>query len=273
MSTSKKLDAEPTSGKYKFVMPSRTPLECINWYAGRSVSSESHGSYFLFYETLMDGFKFKCIDTLVKADSKLTYRYEPAGNTFLTKDSSNMREYEVIQVMNSIEGYNQQYTTLWNSDGLRKKIVKERFSYDEDKKSSLNDGDSIVSSSKKNGFDMNLEDRREAYGGMTMVRNEVRNTHTQTTTYYYDSIQPKMSAIRQYSGLKLRFLVFGNRELQVGQTLDLSFMKTKMFDEETKENSKDETLSGKYLITSIRYLYRINNFEMSIEVVKDTKEK
>lgn len=273
LNSAKKIDIEDTSGNYKFVMPSTTPLECINWYAGRSISSESRGSFFLFYETLKDGFQFKCIDTLADKDAKLTYRYEPAGLEPVIKDVSNIRSYEILQAINSVEGYDEHYTTLWNSDSIRKKIVKQNFSYDENKKSKLNGGDSVTSSSKENGFDINLEERRQAYGGKVIVRSEARNTHTQTQNYYYDSIQPKLSAMRQYGGLRIQFLVFGNRDLQIGQTINLSFMKTKMFDSETKENSTDETLSGKYLITAIRYKYRINSFEMSIEAVKDTKEK
>lgn len=273
LDSTKALEVEQTAGNYKFVMPSLPPVECINWYAGRSLSTESGGSYFLFFETLNDGFRFKCVDTLVEVEPKFNYRYEPAGNTFLVKDVTNIREYEVYKVADTLNGYDELYTTLWNSDSVRKKIVKHRFDYDTDAKSSLNRGGSLVSSNSKNGFDQNLGDRRQAFGNQVIVRSESRSTHTQTDAYTYESIQPKLSAMRQYDGLRLRCLVFGNRDLQIGQTLNLTFMKTKMYDEESKANSTDETLSGNYLITAIRYVYKINSFEMSIEVVKDTREK
>lgn len=271
LSTDKALEAESTSGVYKFVMNGRTPLECINWYAGRSISSESKGSYFLFYETLKNGYSFKCVDTLVGKEAQATYRYEPAGTDFLIKDITNIKDYEVIQTVNTLEGIDEQYTTLWNADSIRKKIVKEKFNFDKDKKSTLNKGDSIISSNNKNGFDVDMNDRREAFGMKNIIRNEDRNTHSQTQTYYYPALQPKLSAIRQYHGLKLRFLAFGNNKLQIGQTLNLSFMKTKMFDKDSKSDSVDFLLSGKYLITAIRYIYKLNSFDMSIEVIKDSK--
>lgn len=271
LSSTKKLEVEETVGSYKFVMPSITPFECINWYAGRSISSESNGSYYLFYETLKDGFKYKCVDTLVEKEPIATYRYEPAGNTFLIKDVTNIRDYEVIQVTNSLEGVSELYTTQWVSDSIRKKITKNVYDFVKDKKSTLNRGDSLTSLSD-NGFDYDLSERRDIYGSNVLVRDENRNTHSQTSTYYYDAIQPKLGAIRQYSGLKLRIFVFGNNDLQIGKTININFMKTQMFDEESKANSFDETLSGKYLITAIRYIYKANNLEMAVEVVKDTKK-
>jgi hypothetical protein len=267
----KKLSVEPTVGVYKFVMPSKTPLECINWYAGRSVSSESNGSYYLFYETVKEGFRFDCVDTLVEKDAVGKYRFEPAGTSFYAKDLYNIREYNVVQVANTLDGFDEHYTTLWTTDLTRKKIVKSVFDYDKDKKSSLNQGASLTSSNKKNGFDADMAERREIAGTRVVLTNETRSTHTQTRTYYYDSTQPKLSAIRQYAGLKLRLLVFGNRSLQVGKTIDIDILKTRAFDSESKDQSRDEMLSGKYLITAIRYIYKINDFEMSVEVVKDTR--
>ena len=58
----------------------------------------------------------------------------------------------------------------------------------------------------------------------------------------------------------------------MGDTIDLAFNQTKMIDSSTKNNSKDLTLSGKYFITAIRYIYKINNFDMVMEVVKDTRD-
>ena len=48
----KAFKVEPTVGNFKFVMPSWSPFEAINWYAGRSTSANTSGSYFLFWETL-----------------------------------------------------------------------------------------------------------------------------------------------------------------------------------------------------------------------------
>ena len=79
--SSKPLGVEETHGQFKFVMPSWTPFEAINFYAGRSVSEESKGSFFLFYET-MRGFNFRCLDTLLQEEPDLTYRkrhYEHQG--------------------------------------------------------------------------------------------------------------------------------------------------------------------------------------------------
>lgn len=272
LSSNKALEIEETIGTHKFVMPSITPLEAINWYSGRSISTESNGSYFLFFETMRDGFKFKCVDTLAGAAPVTKYAYEPAGNTFLNKNVLNIKEYEVIQTADTLVGLDENYSTLWNADSIRKKIVKEKFDFDKDKKSTLNKGDSFSSSNEKNGFEEDMKERRESFGTKPVIRNEDRNTHTQSKDYYYGALQPKLSAIRQFNALKLRFLVFGNRKIQTGDVIELNFMKTRMFDAESKGESKDDVLSGRYLITAIRYIYKINNFDMSIEVVKDTRE-
>lgn len=272
--TEKQIKIEATSGKFKFVMPSWTPFEAINWYAGRSISSVSSGSYFLLYETLKSGFRFDCFETLVSDQEPVfEYRYEPAGLKTVIKDLTNIKEYEIVQLVNTLEGNGEHYTTLWSSDLTRKKIQKQRFEFDKDNVSTLNSGAYTTALSAKHASGVDFAERRDIFGTKPIVRHETRSTHSQTENYTYDAIQRKLSAMRQYNGIKLRLLAFGNRELQVGNKIYLSMMKSRMYDAESKEDSKDLMLSGNYIITAIRYIFKLQEFNMSIEVVKDTREK
>lgn len=265
----KPLDSEQTSGNFKFVMPSWTPFEGINWYCGRSISSESGGSYFLFFEN-MKGFNFKCIETLIKQPPVETYKYEPAGTSSLVKDVFNIREYEVVNMCDSIKGINENYTTLWTNDLIRKKVVKKRFEFEEDNKGKLND--ELIGASDKNGFGVSLKERRDIYGSEVIIKPETRNVHSQTGTYYYDSIQTKLSAMRQFSNLKIRFLAFGTRKIKVGDVIDINFLQTKAITVDNKDLSEDKLLSGRYLITAVRYIFGIQDFHISVEAVKDTRK-
>lgn len=265
----KPFEVESTSGSFKFVMPSWTPFECINWYAGRSVSSESGGSYFLFYET-MKGYNFKSVEKLITLSPVYEYRYEPAGTTFLAKDPSNIREYEIVNMGDTIKGVAENYTTLWTNDLIRKKFVKKRFEIEEDNKGKLND--TLIGVADQNGFGVSLKSRRDVFGSKVIIKPETRNVHSATQTYYYDSIQTKLSAMRQFSNLKIRFLAFGHRKMKVGDVIDMKFLQTKMITTENKDDSEDKLLSGKYLVTAIRYIFKAQDFHMSVEAVKDSRK-
>jgi hypothetical protein len=267
--TTKKLETEETSGSFKYVMPSWTPFEGINWYCGRSVSSTSKGSYFLFYETLK-GFNFKSVESLITQPSSFSFHHSPAGTTVIAKDVSNIKEFEVINMGDSLKGVSENYTTLWSDDLLRKKITKNRFEFSKDNKGKLNDA--LLAVAEDNGFGIDLKERRDVFGSNVMLRQETRNTHTQTKGYSYDSIQPKLSAMRQFSNLKIRFLAYGNRKMKAGDVIDLNFLHAKTITKENKETAEDKLLSGKYLITAIRYIFKVQDFHIAVEAVKDTRK-
>ena len=269
IASEKPFEVESTSGSFKFVMPSWTPFEGINWYAGRSVSAESGGSYFLFYET-MKGYNFKSVEKLITASPVFEYRYEPAGNIFAAKDPSNIREYEIVNMGDTIKGVTENYTTFWTNDLIRKKYVKKRFEIESDNKGKLNDA--LIGVADQNGFGVSLKSRRDVFGSEVIIKPETRNVHSATQTYYYDSIQTKLSAMRQFMNLKIRFLSFGHRKMKVGDVIDMKFLQTKMITTENKDSSEDKLLSGKYLVTAIRYIFKAQDFHMSVEAVKDTRK-
>jgi hypothetical protein len=269
VASEKPFEVEGTNGKYKFVMPSWTPFEGINWYSGRSISSESGGSYFLFYET-MKGFNFKSIESLITKAPTFEYRYEPSGKKVIEKDVTNIREYEIINMGDSINGVDDNYSTLWTNDLVRKKYVKKRFEIEDDNHGKLND--TLLGVADKNGFGISLKQRRDVFGSNVVIKPETRNVHTQTDGYNYNAIQPKMSAIRQFSNLKIRFLAFGNRKIKVGDVIDMKFIQTRLITTETKEDSEDKLLSGKFLVTAIRYIFKNQDFHIAVEAVKDTRK-
>lgn len=266
----KKLTTEETNGSYKFVMPNWTPFEGINWYCGRSISSESRGSYFLFFET-MEGFNFKSVESMINKQPVMEYRYEPAGGVFLQKDVTNIREFEVIENTDSLKGTAENYTTLWSHDLVRKKVIKQRFEYEENNRGKLNTGD-LLGTSTKNGFDLDLKERRDLYGTNVLVKYETQKTHSQTQAYYHDAIQTKLSAMRQFGNVKIRFLAFGTRKVKAGDVIDMRFLKTQLITEGMKEESADKLLSGRYLVTAVRLVMKQQDFHIAVEAVKDSRE-
>lgn len=269
LGSKKDISVEKTFGHYKFVMPSWTPFEGINWYAGRSVSDESKGSYFLFYETL-NGFRYDCVETLIKKEPKYEYHYEPAGTQFLIKDAANIREFEVVEMGDSVKGVSQQYTTLWSHDLIRKRLIKKKFEYGKDQKGKLNG--QLLGTSENNAFGLDLTERRERFGSNPVVKLETRNTHSQTNDYTYDAIQPKLSAMRQFANLKVRFLAFGTRKYNVGDVVEMKFLRATNINKENKNEMEDKLLSGKYLVTAVRYMFRPQEFHIAVEAVKDSRK-
>lgn len=251
LASQKKVDAEPTLGNFKFVMPSWSPFECINWYAGRSRSTE--GSYYLFYETL-EGFQFKSVEGLLKKSPKYQYHYSPAGITVATKDLSNIREYEVLTQSDGIRHADSLNTTLWNHDLIRKKIVKQR-------------SEAEMINQDKNGFGLSLKERRDVFGNEIILRNETRNTHTQTQDYGYEAIQKKRGMMAALTTTRIRFLAHGSFGFDVGDVVTLKMLKAKSH-AKGGENADDDSLTGDYLVTAIRRQFKHQDYHMTVEVAK-----
>lgn len=268
IASKKPFEVEKTIGSFKYVMPSWTPFEAINWYAGRSISAESKGSYFLFHET-MNGFRFKSVETMVKQESKMDYHYEPVASTMSAKDISNIREYQVVSMNDTISGTAENNTTLWTDDLIRKKIVKVRYDADSSK-DSLNK--EKLMQFDKTGFGLSLKERRDVFGSEVILKPETRQIHTQTKNYRYSGVQEKLAAMRRFATLKLRFLAFGCRHYNVGDCINLNILQTKAVTSNNKDSAKDKQLSGKYLVTAIHYIFKPQDFHMSVEVVKDSKD-
>ena len=262
----KAFKVEPTVGNFKFVMPSWSPFEAINWYAGRSTSANTSGSYFLFWETL-NGFNFRAVETAIQDSVKAEYHYSPVTNQTVGKDVSNIREYEVISQGDVLSASRESNTTLWTDDLIRKKIQKTRYEAD-DSKHTLQDNKLV--SFDKNAFGVGLKERRDVFGSETIYRPETRNVHTQTRQYTFGSIQPKLSGMRQMQGLKVRFLAHGQRTYSAGDVIKLDFQQSRAITQEDKQEARDNVLSGKYLVTAIHYLFKPQDFHMSVEAVKDS---
>ncbi len=275
LGSDKKLELEETVGEFKFVMPSWTPFDCINWNAGRSKSSSSKGSYYLFYETLKGGFFYKSVEDLITKEPKKEYYYRPAGQTPLQIDSNNIMQYEVIESGDSVNPSDEHYSVLLNHDIIRKKVTKQRFSFETDNNGKLNEGE-LIGTLEKDAFDIDLGERRELFGMKPALRCNTKLVHSDTKSYYFDTAQPKINAMRQFQGLKVRMLIAGNRDLRVGDLIKTDMYRTKHVDTKNKDDEekvKDKLLSGKWLITAIRYMYKPTDFYLAVEVVKDTREK
>lgn len=245
----KSLTIEPTVGNFKSVMPSWTPFQAINWYCGRSTSQESKGNYFLFYEN-HEGFHFKAIETMVKQDAIVTLRHEPTQGHAHVKDPFNIREYEVIQNTDTLKGFQENNTTLWTNDLVRKKIVKKRFESNED----------------PNGFELDMKSRRDVYGSMVMIRPETKHRHTQTQTYQYDAIQNKMYQMRNLFDTRMKALLLGDGRIDAGQVVEVRMNQRRV---NTKDDKReDQSISGRHLITGVRQIYKPQDFHLSIETVK-----
>lgn len=248
LGSTKPLHVEDTIGTFKSVMPGWTPFQAINWYAGRSRGAEK-SSLFLLYEN-MEGFSFSSIDTLCKQDATITLHQSPTSTQVATKDPWNIRELSIERDKDTLSGFKEDFTTLWNSDLVRKKIVKQRFEGVDD----------------DNGFDIDFKSRRDVFGSNIIVRNETQKTHTQTRDYRFDMTQEKQYQMRFLSNEKMRCLLHGNWGLDAGMVVDVALMAKTL---QTKSNRlEDGSINGKHLVTAVRYVMKAQDFHMSVETVR-----
>lgn len=260
LNSPKILEVEDTDGFFKYAIPSFSPLKTINWYAGRSTNN--NGSMFTFFED-RDGFKFRCVESLMKRDTKCSYHYSPS-NRSLAKDNSNIINYEVVEVTDFLRAQDYLASTLFTTDLIRKKVERLEYNVFEKNPPVMN---RELLFSKKNGFGDDLFQT----GNEFMVKHETMKVHSETQDYVYPTIQHKMARFKLLNGIKVRFLAFGNPLLRPGDTVEMTFMKPGIPTETNKTEMIDTLMSGKYLVSAIRNVLGHNRNHQSIEVVKDSR--
>lgn len=248
LESTKPIDVQDTVGNFKTVMPGWTPFKAINWYCGRSKGTDG-SSMFLLYER-MDGFKFRSVESILSDEPNITLHQSPTASNIAAKDPYNIREYEIEKNGDTLSGFNENNTTLWNNDLIRKKIVKNRFE----------------SAQPKNGFDIDLKSRRDIMGSNIMIRNESEKTHTSNQDYNFRNIQSNRYWMRALTLFKMRSLLHGDWSIDAGMVVNVELL-AKML--QTKSNKvEDSSINGKHLVTAVRYIMKPQEFHMTVETVK-----
>lgn len=268
-----RISISQTMGNIKFVSAGWTPFETINWLAGRSTCSQTSSSFFLFYETLKDGFYFESIEKAIyeKNTIELDKQYVFVYDYFSTGNSYNtIKEMHVSDLMDTLQGTEDKYLTLWHNDLIYKKIHKHNFDYNTSARPILN-STLLGTIDDSNPFNFNFTNRHNEGNFRAIVKNESAETHNGFSSYNGTSFARKYSTLQQLNLVRVTIECFENYNVQVGSVVELFIPKKKGNNaDESIESLKDSVLSGRYIVSSKKHNYIVDEATMELELVKES---
>lgn len=258
----KNIQIEETSTKINYIAPNITPFEIINYLTSRTISkSFPNSGSFVFYEDF-NGFNFRTIDSMVKSDVKQTYNF--SHKTFTNNDINNElysinkwkvnKHFDILDNLNK-GGYG---ITTYVLNPFSRKYERKIFNMtneetynnisrlDDNYNNALHDKDTFL-----------FKDSADNITKFRMSYNEFNKEHIIGQRYVQlNQISNNYNVIIQ---------IPGNLNITVGDLINLEHKNHSVDDRAT-----DLYLSGKYLITAIKYHCTSTEFHMVLEIVKDS---
>lgn len=248
----KSVEVDETSGLERYVIPSLTVDETIDFLANEA-DSESHYPYYTFYED-SDGFKFKNVPNLIRdgKNSEVPSYFYFMSNYFEATDNEDVKFDDQFKIIN----FSVEKTTnilenvrhgLYKAKNIELDITNKKtntllFNYQKEKErfetlqkgsffGDVGNDDVILSlSTKSNG-----RDRKNSF--KTQIFNNVMNVS-----------------------------IPGDSSLNVGDVINLNFYINNSFYD---DHALDKQLSGKYIVTNLRQKINQNIFTTMLTVSKD----
>lgn len=298
---------EETENSIDCIIPNWYPLDAMCWIAERSINKNGNADY-LIYETYNTGFNFRSIDSLLEQDSKGTLTYEPSGGSQTPSDSSNrindstriikefpIRRYKIIKSndsnMNRLEGMMK--SKIITHDMVNKTIggllqtndvgeeIKYRWNYDEDFRKSNHLGKKDQKGATDVGFPLLGTPVSDTSGGYNYENNvsyhfkddslfpaQVQN-NIFPETYYLN----RRSILNQLNTWVLEVEILGSTKLNVGDIVDFKLPSHEALHGKQVNQPELEMYSGRYIITSIRYVFKQAGLLLSMQLRKNALSK
>ena len=289
------------------VIPKWSPFKTLNWLASRATSKKNPDcANYVFYETLM-GFNFRSIDSMIIKDPLLLFSMEPAHDdpTKVEALASTTEPLPVVKC-DSIDLVHQPEmvkninrgcyaSKLITHDIITKKITQHSYDLNQSwsKTAHLNSTPPVtfkerqnLASNKNISFgplsDKDKENQVSGSGlnnfsdSLVMFAPKHDKMYAQKPLHEYDNkvedwMLQRNSQMTLFDGVKFYIQCGGIPALRVGMCADIHIM-SKDYNRKY-EQSKDQILSGKCLVTAIKHVILNQGgnteYKIQLELVKD----
>lgn len=265
---------EETQNEYTFIPPFWTPLETINWLAGKSVSPTGAANY-LFFET-NQSFEFTSIDKLMQAEPIRSYYYSDMDyNTAFDADGDKDAKYSIVESMENSVTFDYlrnlsagMYSSkLYLYDFTSKRIQTQNFDYIEDFDKTTHLGN----------IPLRTKDlARKRTSNLYFIEKNNYRTGDFLSQGYQDYFLQRNSLLEQISAFKVNIVIPGRTDIKAGNVIKLTVAETRKLTKDdiiADEPAESEYFTGKYLIAAIRHQIINGNHKMEMEIVSDSFAK
>ena len=261
----------------KGIYPRIRPLSAISWLL-RNAYEDSTPCY--FYETAKSGLVFDSYKNILVKEVYDTYNNNPNyRNTSLTTmedlyEEERQKIQKILGQKLNLSKYNASSagafgSTLHKIDIYNKTSNKVSYSYS-DSMNKLNAFPPITDKIKIGGQEINKfkEGKNYFISYNSGSYNNFKNYHAPTD----QSILKAEAYHHNINTIKQELLLTGDFDLEVGMVINLKLLKAADITQEiiADEEKKDETLSGKHLVTGIVHHFGSEGYFMTVTAKKDS---
>ena len=257
-----------TTGLHQCTFPNVNPIQAIRYLQKSAVSSDT-ASLFYYYENFK-GFHFKSLEQLVTEDAVFDeYEYYPSAqntdsyksgqNHFFIKEMERVKDVDMTANMSA----GLYASTMIEIDPLRKDFNRITFDYENESFETLNK--LKVPGGAKSDAVIHLKTSRRGHDTDSFF-----NSESPISSRDVLKDQKRASYLRQITNSVIRLTLYGNSDINVGDTIECVFHNATSFEAGKEE---DKYTSGKYLITDARHKIGKTDYLTIIECVKDTGTK
>lgn len=265
---------EETANEYTFIPPFWTPLETINWLAGKSVSPTGAANY-LFFET-NQSFEFVSVDILLQQEPVREFVYSDMDyNSVFGAYGDKDKKYSIVESMeNSITfdylrnlSGGMYASKLYLYDLTSKLIQTTNFDYVRDFENTTHLGK----------FPLRTENlARKKLSNLYFIEKNNYRTGDFVPQGYQDYFLQRNSLLEQMAAFKVVIKVPGRTDIKAGNVVKLTVSETRKLlkdDIIADEPAESEYFTGKYLVTAIRHQIINGSHSMEMEIVSDSFAK
>lgn len=268
-------EVEPTKNSNRYVSNFWTPSKNLNFLCNNAINMQDSPSYLSFQNR--KGFNFMSLHKMYKSEVKQTFNYNFKGREVLETGQAVRlidNDYKRINSIELPDSFDNVYkmtkgafaSTLHSFDVVSKEYKQDLFQY-RDKFSDLN-------KAHLNEYPLTPTKMEKYFNPKASILTDYRqygifNEYGDVSNYRI--MQERISMLIQSEGVSIRIVVPGRTDYTVGQKVSVEIMKPEPTSgEDDRNEQRDNTFSGNYLISAINHAINRERHECSIELIKDS---
>ena len=270
----------PSTTPIKGIFPHIRPLSAISWLLRNSYEDSTPN---FFYETAKSGLIFNSYKKMIAEDVYNDYNNNPNFKSESENTMEDLYTEEQLKIQKvlgqklNLSKYNASMngafgSTLHTIDIYNKKYPKVKYGYDNpqqmdklNKAAPIND---IIKVVEGNKFNDQKDSKNYFISYNSGAFDGKDNYHAPTN----QSILKAEAYHHNLDTIKQELLLTGDFDLECGMIINLDLLKTADITEEIIESEefKDQTLSGKHLVTGIVHHFSSDGYFMNVTAKKDS---
>lgn len=266
-------EVEETKNNNRYISNFWNPSKNLNFLCNNAVNLEDSPSYLSFQNR--NGFNFMSLHKMYKSEEKQSFNYNFKGRDVLPTGQAVRlidNDYKRINTIELPDSFDNVYkmtkgafaSTLHSYDVVSKEYKVDQFQY----------RDKFDAKAHLNAFPLTPKKMEEYFNPKASILTDFRqyglfNQYGDVSNYRI--MQERIATLIQAEGISIRIVVPGRTDYTVGQKVNVEIMKPEPTSgTDSKEDQRDNTFSGNYIIAAINHNINRERHECSIELIKDS---